>query len=254
MLQLKKSTPYMLRNDGELLECGDMHPYIKYIIQEPNDKQIIDLFTLYPEFLYWFYCNTNHKSIKEDINNFVSIVMNNNFYNFNDSVIADLKDKYNVSDFTAKQFDLEKLFLAINDETNQEFCKVRTSALKYGGSDRSIYFRIGSTDFNWFNIIWDVVYRYKDLIDFVNICTDTQSTGRPIKWYNHNGKFMQNIPTSEFITLSGNPIFERNYTDLVKCKLYEGLSLRESFGEVHPGHIHNIFNTMQSVYEDRFFM
>lgn len=34
------TTPYMLRNDGELLKCGDYHPYIKSYRKEPLEETI----------------------------------------------------------------------------------------------------------------------------------------------------------------------------------------------------------------------
>ncbi len=35
------TTPYMLRNDGELLKCGDYHPYIKSYRKESLEETII---------------------------------------------------------------------------------------------------------------------------------------------------------------------------------------------------------------------
>ena len=34
------TTPYMLRNDGDLLKCGDYHPYIKSYKEETLEETI----------------------------------------------------------------------------------------------------------------------------------------------------------------------------------------------------------------------
>lgn len=34
------TTPYMLRNDGELLKCGDIHPYIKSYRKESLEETL----------------------------------------------------------------------------------------------------------------------------------------------------------------------------------------------------------------------
>lgn len=243
---MKIATPYMLRNDGELLTCGNIHPYIKYIIQDSNKNQIKDLFLTYPENLKWFYEHTAKSIIKRDIIDFVSIIVNLNPYNFDSNVIDNIKSNYSITSKTGTQFDLEQLFEKLNSETNQEFCRVRTSDLRFGGSDGSIYFRISSIGFNWFNLIWNVVYDNKNFISTVTICKDTQSLGGSITFYKHGDKIMSSIPIDEFITLSGNPVFESK--DIFKSRLNSGLTLEETFGERHPTHIIRCLNQFKVEY------
>ena len=55
--ELSKATPYMLRNDEQLIECSPLHPYIKYVhedILECIKHPRTDRFSS----LVWFYRNT----------------------------------------------------------------------------------------------------------------------------------------------------------------------------------------------------
>ena len=42
--RLKIATPYMMTIDGNLHECGEMHPYLKYIYEDSAKNQIQYLF------------------------------------------------------------------------------------------------------------------------------------------------------------------------------------------------------------------
>lgn len=243
---IKAATPYMLRNDGKLLSCGDIHPYIKYIIQDSDTNQIIDLFTSYPEHLKWFYNNTNKSVIKRDIIDFISMIINVNPYNFSNNLLSKLKLNYDANNMSGSQFDIEQLFEKLNDETNQEFCRVRTSNMRYGGTDNSIYFRISSIGFNWFDLIWTVVYNNRNFIETVTICKDTQSLGGSLTFYKHAGRIMSNIPIDDFINLPGNPVFEK--TNIFAKRLNSGASLEETFGEYHPFHIRKCINLFKDDY------
>ena len=66
--ELNINTPYMLRNDGELLNCGDYHPYIKSHKDETLEETKEYLF-LHNDFLEWFYNNTLNEEVKELISN-----------------------------------------------------------------------------------------------------------------------------------------------------------------------------------------
>ncbi len=241
---LKLATPYMLRNDGELIECSPMHPYFKYIIQDNNKNQIEYLFNRHPEFIDWFYNNTKHKEIKEELNLFISSIINNDNYNINNKNYY--IDKYNVNNTNNNTYDIEQLFLELNNELNQEFCRVRTSNMKFGGESKDIYFRISSTNFNWFNIIWNLVYENKKFIETITICTDTQSRGGKPEIYNHNGIKINQLNIDDFLNLSGNPIIENK--DNIINNLQKGNSLIESFNSIHPGHINNCFDILVKNY------
>lgn len=247
---LKSATPYMLRNDGKLIECSPMHPYIKYNIYDNNKNQIEQLFNLRLKFIEWFYNNTQHQEIKEEILNFISNVINSNLYDINN--IEEVQTKFNLPSATTRdENDIEEQFLELNNEMNQEFCRVRTSNMRLGGTSGDTYFRISSANFNWFDIIQNIVLENQNFITSVSISTDTQSRGgRPI-FYSHNGIKIFELPTDEFLTLSGNPIIESNNYSV--NSLMQGKSLMESFDYIHPGHVNNCFNILFKDYCNKYF-
>ena len=64
--ELKKATPYMLRNDGELIDCSPMHPYIRYkteTVEECLDKISKDRFRS----LKFLYENTQSNITAENV-------------------------------------------------------------------------------------------------------------------------------------------------------------------------------------------
>lgn len=175
-ISIKATTPYMLRNDGALLECGEVHPYIKLYYEDTYDDALT---SVKAEDLEWFYKNTLNNELKD--------------------LIILYREKPNVKD-------LER----IGDLTNQEFCRVRTSNYKYryGGNNGEIYFRISSVGFNWFDLIWSTVATYRNFITNVSIMKDYATFGEQFVYYKINGHETKHMPTNEFLTLSGSPIIE----------------------------------------------
>lgn len=177
---LPDSTPFMLRDDGALLECGSLHPYILMSVKsalETNIKTLND----HINFLDWFYNNTLQKEVKELIDAYKKT---------NDPTL------------------LEKL----NTLTNNEFCRARTSNYKvpYGGNNGQIYFRISSDNgFNWFDLIYNVVLQYENL-DYITIVKDAQAFKdvKDFDYYKIKGVEINQLPIEEFLTLQGNPIIE----------------------------------------------
>ena len=174
--ELFSMTPYMLRNDGELLTCGDLHPYIK-MSNSASFETNLNTLNSHPEFLDWFYDNTLNEEVR--------------------TLITEYKE--------CKDDEKEELMNLLNDLTNQEFCRVRTSnyKVKYGGDNGQIYFRISSVGFNWFDLIWNIVNKFSKDIKEVTVIKDKQTFGGKEfdYYYNH-------LPTDEFLTLKGNPIIE----------------------------------------------
>ena len=179
--ELTSTTPYMLRNDGALLPCGDAHPYIKMYNNSTYEQNLHELFDLHPNFLEWYKANSKLENI--------------------DELIEGLK-KEPTSDKLNK----------LNDLMNQEFCRVRTSnhKYKYGGDNGEIYFRISSTGFNWFDLIWKVVNEFSNQIKKVSVLKDTQTFGtHGFTYYKLKGKDINHMDVEEFITAPGNPIIEQ---------------------------------------------
>lgn len=187
------TTPYMLRRDGRLIKCGETHPYIK-MSQADSDETNLKTLESHPEFLYWFeqYCIDD--STAQLINEFENI--------------DDINEKY-------------ELMNLLNDLTNQEFCRVRTSNYKdkFGGDNGEIYFRISSNGFNWFDLIWNVVNNYQNQIKNVTVINDKQSKGG--KEFDY---YYDHIPVNDFLTLKGDINLE-NCNNIYYNNIEEELSM-----------------------------
>lgn len=236
--QLEVSSAYMLSNRGELLQCGLVHPYIKYIVQSGDKKEIESLFNSRLNDLLWFYKNTKDDKLKGDIDTLVNSVISNDTYGIDEEIRQQCSREFNLETDNKIPYVeiIENLFLEINNKCNQEFCRVRTSHMKAPiGNSGDIYFRIGSVGFNWFNIIWKIVYDNRSFVESVSICTDTQSTGKPVQFYTWGGNVINRMPTQDFIKLPGNPIIESGNGPLDMLK--RGYSLNEALGDISSIHI-----------------
>jgi len=250
---LEIATPYMLRNDGELFKCGSMHPYIKYSYENNSKDELIKLLndSSRQDFLLWFYENTNNKEVREYIETIINSVIRQGLVKISKSYLSNFNIGSNTN-YTLNETELLECYNLLNEMCNQEFCKIRTSSLKFGGSSHDVYIRIGSTMFNWFDIIWNFVYNNRHFISSVTISTDPQSNGKSIEYYSHNGKKMYLMPTEEFITLSGNPIIEEyEVADINKKaidKLKIGSNLVEAYDDIHPRYILGFFKEIKESY------
>ena len=239
-VSLQKATPYMLRNDGELLTCGDIHPYIYY--NAFNDEYEELIYLLNNNYLQWFYNNTLNDETKEKIASLLFSILRceelEQLHAGAKKIIEELalKEPNEVIEDKSQIFDI---FYDLNNVTNQEFCRVRTSSLKYGGKSNNVYFRISSIHFNWFDLIWKLLFDNQSFVKDVTICKDQQTFGGRFEPYKIKGKSINNMPVEEFLTLEGNPVIEKfnfdkdilNYSfDL----LSEGKSLNEVYRESHP--------------------
>lgn len=137
-------------------------------------------------------------------------------------------------------YPLEDLNDIITEELNQEFLRAR-----YGGmynSSRStsgeMVFRISSTNFNWFNIIWTFVYDNMSKIRTVTIVADEESTGKNF-YYKEKGITFDNCPVDDFINLSGNPVFES------MDSFMEGKSILDSVTNKNYKRIAEYYNRMR---------
>lgn len=244
---LHKATPYMLRNDGQVFECKGWHPYISNIYDSREDN----LNSLINERLWeleWYYDNSLNNNVKENIKILVNTCCNKDI-NFEKNK-DELFNKFNVDENTYVCRDDNELYSILenlNNETNQEFCKVRTSNVKFGGNSNDIYFRISSVGFNWFDLIWKFVMNNSKDISSVTISRDTRvrdfSQG---ECYKIKGKEINHMPTDEFLTLEGNPVIEKfnsslNIINKALPKLKEGKSLNESYPNLHPKDINGFF-------------
>lgn len=234
------ATPYMLRNDGQLLECGDLHPYIFENIYKPISYNIETLINNHIDDLIWFY-NNSTIDVKNHISSLLKSLLISNSYNIDKSIILNSDVDIQVDNYSDKSSQIEDLFELISNETNQLFCRVRTSSLIWAGTSNEIYFRISSVGFNWFNLIWKIVYDNKNFISNVSICNDSRVDGSKTVFYTHNGELMKHIPVNDFILLSGNPIFETK--DKYLNNLINNKSLIESFNNIYCTHINRLLKS-----------
>lgn len=268
---LKAQTPYMLRNDGKIFECKPMHPYILYSVNDKLRTNLFDLIVNNSQVLDWFYKNTKQDWVRNKIIECLQYLANA-FYNeseidlfFNLGISAnDLQpflDKYRIK---PQQLSIcinqnyiqtcEALFQDLNDKCNQEFLRFRTSGMFYGGSGNGIYFRISSVSFNWFNLIWEIVYNHRDWLTDVTIVADEQSSKKEnFLYYNLNGP-VNKMSVDKFIWLKGNPIVEDFISDIDQMILNNQGSLLETFGDYGPFHNHRKFLAYKSEYQRKWFV
>lgn len=237
---LKSSTAYMLRNDGKLFELSEIHPYIlpphirfnsnvnviRGAIEIIFDHTVNDINPI-----LWFYNNSANSDFKRDVNCLLYLIYNNVDYFGDyreqiDELHIPLTETYGSIKETIA------LLCKINADANQEFCRVRTSNIFWGGNNNDIYFRISSINFNWFNIIWELVYRNRDFISNVTIVKDSSKDEGTKYIYNYNGHIFNRMPTKDFLTLSGKPVIESNNSDC-DDELLHGKSLKESLGDMN---------------------
>ena len=231
---------YMIRNDGKQFPVLQ-HPY-------GNIDEITE--TLYAG--EWLYDHTQHASTKQK---FIDLIANYAaFYeglNSPNTVISDLKGviagypyKYLSMGFVdARTDEIEEAFTKallagskaemkalmkdIVQELNQEFLRARYGGLyNTDSSSREMVFRVSSTGFNWYNIIWKFVYDNEKSIDTVTIVRDEEATGVQNEFYRaKDGRLYDRYPVADFIMEKGNPVVETK--DPVKNLLQKGRPLSE---------------------------
>ena len=262
----------MIRKDGEIFECGEVHPYILYNKNENFEVNIKDLF-FNLDWLDWFYEHSNNKWVKDKIISCVKDICDINVSEFPTN-IEHKKNRYFIDEFFLKQaiekfkikvepikdlteeylLGVEAEFKDLNDKCNQEFLRCRTGDLYTKGSGSGIYFRISSVYFNWFNIIWKTVYENRNWLSDVTITPDHQSKDDKELFLRHNSTIINKLPVNDFINLSGNPVFESvDLMDITKNILIESGDLLDAFGDFGPYHNHRKFEAWKRVYiQDNF--
>lgn len=243
---LKKSTPYMLRNDGAVFECKSYHPYICNIYNNKDDLE--SLVNERIDEVRWFLNHTNNESTKSYIKILIksSVTLGLNYLTTTDKLAHD----FDISESTYACSDLNELISILewlSGEVNQEFCRFRTSNLKFGGDSGDIYFRISSIGFNWFDFIQDIVESNKDLLTTITICRDNAARDcSQGECYSINGKLIDHLPVNEFINLPGKPLIETftckfsGLTDAYK-RLQERSTLDDAYPKQHPRNLISMY-------------
>ena len=213
---LKIGPAYMLRNDGEIFDAGKYHPYINYNIEYDDFLLIND--GEFTHWWVWFYEHTNNKETKQLIIECIKILYS---LEMGDDVGMSLPDNYEdiYSYFGIKRNDIIKDvefsdFIEkankLNSLINQEFIRFRVGGYMTPkkGSEDEIYFRVGSKGFNWFDLIWTLLYNNQNIANKVTITKDEQSLGTA-ETLKIKGDLLLHYPIKDFIELSGRPIIEK---------------------------------------------
>ena len=205
------SVAWMLRKDGKAIQVP-VHAY--------GDEEDSEYILMNAE---WLYNNTSSNETKSDIINllavyavnndcidvstFANYIIENNYLQIKVKFLEKISNNLEKAiDFTisGKNYDEEYFNKKVINDLNQEFCRVRAGgAYDSDGSLGDLYFRTSSSNFNWFDIIWEFVYNlYKqNKVKTVTIVRDKESTNEDKVYYNR-------MPVEEFITLSGHPYIE----------------------------------------------
>lgn len=239
----------MLRNDGELFTCGSIHPYIIKDGESIDDmiQNGMDI-----DALYWFYTHSKSETTKDIIRVVAKYFLNK--FGIDDKFTISIYDNdvgdfdFNISDetYTLEDSEAKGFIEIVSDDTNQEFCRVRTSNRLWGGKSNSIYFRISSIGFNWFPIIWELAYKNRDTITTITICRDSSVFGGVYEPYKVHGRSIDDMDIGEFIMLSGNPIIEAKThpieaINFASKKLMDGSTISEAYNWLHPRHAHGFY-------------
>lgn len=212
----------MLRNDGKLFELSSKefgkftlgnfaaHPYVwdNSYTNVPSFDDMINYIFYGPGFnsIFWFYSHTSDTNTARLIEKFITSItkyVDTNIIN----IYKDKLDLFGKSNSNLDKDNLVILYIDMNNATNQEFCRVRYGGLFKDDGSNEIWFRISSIGFNWFNYIWDIVYKNKYSIDKINICYDHQSLNKEY-FYKIGKDIIKHFPIDEFIMLKGNPVVE----------------------------------------------
>ena len=208
------SVAWMLRRDGKYFQLP-VHPY--------GDSEDSEYMIMNAE---WLYNHTANQKTRQDVLNllasyaiendcvdittFADYILEHDYLNikikFLQNIYNDLEKTIEKILINAKNgnIDLDAYNPIVINDLNQEFCRVRAGGVyDSDGSLGDLYFRTSSSNFNWFDIIWEFVYNlYKqNKVKTVTIVRDKESTNEDKVYYNR-------IPIEEFITLSGHPYIE----------------------------------------------
>lgn len=267
MRALENNKPYMIRNDGCILDCGRVHPYI--IREKEQDlKEIVQNLIVINCDALWFYYNAKTESTKKLIVEIYQKLYNILLSDVDKYELIGIDDELEVYYFVGlfnlipqKNIVVDRKYVDglyadlvdLNDRTNQEFLRCRTGGIYTEQGRKEIYFRISSVNFDWFKIIWNVVYINRNNFCTVSIIADRQTKVNLDydRFYVIDGKVIENYPISDFITLKGNPVVESTSSNQF---LQEGKSLIEAIGDFGAYHNHIKFETKKKLYLHKYFV
>ena len=206
METLPITTPFMLNKRGDLLKCGETHPYIKPSLSMNLSSCIESLFYTHATDLMWYYDNSDEIIKKEIIDLAAAVKKDAGLLETisHRAAIEKVCDDILSLGVMNERLSVEGAFNKLNNDTNNAFCKVRTSNYKYnyGGDNGEIYFRLtNSDDFNWLDVIWNICAGFKSCIKKVSILRDYQTFGKQFDYVSIKGTPVNHLPIDEFLVL-----------------------------------------------------
>ena len=212
---LKVGKPYMIRNDGEVFELKDVHPYINYDVTDDYNYLLLEE-GKYADWWIWFYENTQIEDVKELIERALRILYTR--WHLGAKSLPKVYEKKIFPYFSigeddiidgATYDDFINLADTASDIVNQEFLRCRVGGYYVNDGDANeIYFRVSSTDFNWFDIIWTLVNSVsKRGVKKITITKDNQALGVS-DVIRCKGVAVVHLDVSTFLELPGNPVVE----------------------------------------------
>ena len=229
-ISLRGSDTYMMDRNGKVFQIStNLHPYVFQDVDDEFKYNLYGMFNPYPDSLHWIKKNCTSGKVKILLDKALQMLANA----VKNASSEDLEEVYDLGEEDAEWFleclaelgygaekvnvnrdyllDVENALSELNDAVNDYYVRIRLGGI-YNSDDKDsdAYFRISSENFNWFNLIWKLVYDNRDYIKYVTVVRDNQS-GKGIgyeDYYTVGGKKLNQMPVDEFLTLGGNPILE----------------------------------------------
>ena len=220
-----KTSAYMIRDDGKEFPVT-VHIYGNYDVNDVEETVFAS---------EWLYGHTKNQETKDLIVKFLSTWVYDNvpYANGTYEDLTQYLKKYwsgvkilspsfvkfispKIDEYTNNSEideDLSDLNKKVNDALNNEFLRARNGGMYDSLHDNNgeMYFRVSSkSGFNWFDIIWNFVYKHKSIINSVTICKDVESLQlKNDYFYDHRGKEFNRMSVDDFLMMKGNPIVEK---------------------------------------------
>ena len=245
---LEKATAYMLRNDGLIFKNELMHPYIIYNKEDTTLNSLKRLLTKDRWMIVWFYIHSRYDDTKKLIEELIKSLVKSEVEYIEKDWAEEHFSFNEKTNYSTKEVDYLELFEDINNRTNQEFLRIRTSNLKFGGDSGDLYCRVSSNNFNWYNLLSELIIKNKNFIETITITNDPQSTGGKLKTYIIGNKKIDHMNADDFLFIKGNPVVE-NYkqneilNEAIKS-FNKGESFENTFFGIHPKYINGYFNIL----------
>lgn len=240
---VESSTPYMMRNDGEVFrvqysERGPVgHPYIADRARRQEEDFVPDSLSSQRKCFKWFFDHSGSESLKKYIQNYYKALLEIHFGSL--ATNEELREIL-IQDFSLQSvrpvptidWNLEgaQLALAIIEESaNQEFLRFRFQTERTG---LNMYCRVSSRDFNWYDLLCNFLFGcYKQISD-ITITTDALA-GMENRVKSYKGQPFIQMPINEFLALGGKPVVESLQT--IQRIFKEDFETRYKFLELREG-------------------